>query len=49
MKASVCFDIFEQCALAIHAGKLIESLSARDKEGSSVLCVGKGHGRAAAG
>ncbi|EMY77062.1 hypothetical protein LEP1GSC060_0073 [Leptospira weilii serovar Ranarum str. ICFT] len=27
-----CFDIFEKCVQAIHSGKLIESVSAKDKE-----------------
>lgn len=29
---STCFDVFEQCVLAIQAGELIESLSPKDKE-----------------
>lgn len=31
-KKSTCFDIFEQCVIAIQAGVLIESVSAKDKE-----------------
>lgn len=31
MKTS-CFDIFEQCVLAVQAGELIESVSLKDKE-----------------
>lgn len=31
MKTS-CFDLFEQCVLAVQAGELIESVSAKDKE-----------------
>ena len=27
-----CFDVFEQCVLAVQAGELIESVSAKDKE-----------------
>jgi hypothetical protein len=27
-----CFDVFEQCVLAIQAGELVESVSAKDKE-----------------
>jgi hypothetical protein len=30
--ATTCFDVFEQCALAVQAGELIESVSAKDKE-----------------
>jgi hypothetical protein len=30
--STTCFDIFEQCVLAIQAGELIESVSAKDKE-----------------
>jgi len=29
---STCFDVFEQCVLAVQAGELIESVSAKDKE-----------------
>ncbi|WP_342316132.1 hypothetical protein [Lysobacter sp. FW306-1B-D06B] len=29
---TTCFDVFEQCALAVQAGELIESVSAKDKE-----------------
>ena len=29
---TTCFDVFEQCVLAIQNGELIESLSAKDKE-----------------
>lgn len=29
---TTCFDVFEQCVLAIQAGELIESVSAKDKE-----------------
>lgn len=32
MTRTTCFDVFEQCVLAIQAGELIESVSARDKE-----------------
>ncbi|NJM11329.1 MAG: hypothetical protein HC889_05045 [Synechococcaceae cyanobacterium SM1_2_3] len=32
MKQTTCFDVFEQCALAVQAGDLIESVSAKDKE-----------------
>jgi hypothetical protein len=32
MTKTTCFDIFEQCVLAIQAGELIESESAKDKE-----------------
>ncbi len=35
MKANpttTCFDVFEQCVLAVQAGELIESVSAKDKE-----------------
>jgi hypothetical protein len=32
MKKPTCFDIFEQCVLAVQAGELIESVSAKDKE-----------------
>jgi hypothetical protein len=32
MTKTTCFDVFEQCALAIQAGELIESVSAKDKE-----------------
>lgn len=31
-KRSTCFDVFEQCALAIKDAELIESVSAKDKE-----------------
>lgn len=30
--STTCFDVFEQCVLAIQAGELIESVSAKDKE-----------------
>lgn len=30
--STTCFDVFEQCVLAVQAGELIESVSARDKE-----------------
>jgi hypothetical protein len=30
--STTCFDVFEQCALAVQAGELIESVSAKDKE-----------------
>jgi hypothetical protein len=30
--STTCFDVFEQCVLAIQAGDLIESVSAKDKE-----------------
>ncbi len=29
---TTCFDVFEQCVLAVQSGELIESLSAKDKE-----------------
>jgi hypothetical protein len=29
---STCFDVFEQCVLAVQAGELIESVSVKDKE-----------------
>lgn len=29
---TTCFDLFEQCVLAVQAGELIESVSAKDKE-----------------
>lgn len=29
---TTCFDVFEQCAIAVQAGELIESVSAKDKE-----------------
>ena len=32
MTQTTCFDVFEQCALAVQAGELIESVSAKDKE-----------------
>ena len=32
MPQTICFDIFEQCASAIQAGELIESVSVKDKE-----------------
>lgn len=32
MTKTTCFDAFEQCVLAIQAGELIESVSAKDKE-----------------
>lgn len=32
MNKSTCFDVFEQCVLAVQAGDLIESVSANDKE-----------------
>ncbi len=32
MTKTTCFDVFEQCALAVQAGELIESVSAKDKE-----------------
>jgi hypothetical protein len=32
MTKSSCFDVFEQCVLAVQAGELIESVSAKDKE-----------------
>lgn len=32
MTKTTCFDVFEQCALAVQAGDLIESVSAKDKE-----------------
>ena len=31
-KQTTCFDVFEQCVLAVQAGELIESISAKDKE-----------------
>lgn len=32
MTKTTCFDVFEQCVLAVHAGELIESVSEKDKE-----------------
>lgn len=32
MAKTTCFDVFEQCALAVHSGELIESVSSKDKE-----------------
>src|SRR6266487_6486522 len=32
MTETTCLDVFEQCVLAIQAGELIESVSAKDKE-----------------
>ena len=32
IKKTTCFDVFEQCVLAVQAGELIESVSAKDKE-----------------
>ncbi len=32
MTKTTCLDVFEQCVLAIQAGELIESVSAKDKE-----------------
>ncbi|SEA59424.1 hypothetical protein SAMN05660964_01934 [Thiothrix caldifontis] len=32
MPSTTCFDVFEQCVLAVQAGELIESVSAKDKE-----------------
>jgi hypothetical protein len=32
MPGTTCFDVFEQCVLAVQAGELIESISAKDKE-----------------
>jgi hypothetical protein len=32
MTETTCFDVFEQCVLAVQAGELIESVSAKDKE-----------------
>lgn len=32
MRYTTVFDVFEQCVLAVQAGELIESLSAKDKE-----------------
>jgi hypothetical protein len=32
MIKTTCFDVFEQCVLAVQAGELIESVSAKDKE-----------------
>jgi hypothetical protein len=31
-KSTTCFDVFEQCALAVQAGDLIESVHVKDKE-----------------
>ncbi len=31
-RKTTCFDVFEQCVLAVQAGDLIESVSAKDKE-----------------
>lgn len=30
--STTCFDVFEQCVLAVQAGDLVESVSAKDKE-----------------
>ena len=32
MTRTTCFDVFEKCVLAVQAGELIESVSAKDKE-----------------
>nr|MBA3533630.1 hypothetical protein [Ardenticatenales bacterium] len=32
MTKTTCFDIFEQCGVAVQAGELIESVSVQDKE-----------------
>jgi len=32
MTKTTCFDVFEQCVLAVHNGELVESVSAKDKE-----------------
>lgn len=32
MIKTTCFDVFEQCVLAVQSGELIESVSAKDKE-----------------
>jgi hypothetical protein len=32
MTKTTCFDVFEQCVLAVQAGDLVESVSAKDKE-----------------
>ena len=32
MTKTTCFDVFEQCVLAVKAAELIESVSAKDKE-----------------
>lgn len=32
MTTTTCFDVFRQCVLAVQAGELIESVSAKDKE-----------------
>ena len=32
MAETICFDLFEQCVLAVQSGELIESVSAKDKE-----------------
>jgi hypothetical protein len=32
LKKTTCFDVFEQCVIAIEAGELIESVSIKDKE-----------------
>ncbi|MDJ0510687.1 MAG: hypothetical protein QNJ64_15750 [Crocosphaera sp.] len=32
MTNTTCFDIFEQCVLAVQEGELIESISRKDKE-----------------
>ena len=32
MTDTLCFEVFRQCVQAVHAGELIESASARDKE-----------------
>ena len=32
MTRTTCFDVFEQCVLAVQGGELVESVSAKDKE-----------------
>lgn len=32
MTRTTCFDVYEQCVLAVQAGELVESVSAKDKE-----------------
>lgn len=32
LKETTCFEVFEQCVVAVEAGELIESVSAKDKE-----------------
>ncbi len=32
MIKTTCFNLFEQCVLAVQSGELIESISSKDKE-----------------